>query len=87
MLGMDVSVALATNEAEAEIISGRLAAEGILATHASGDIPQRGSTGARSVFVAEADAARAREVLASAAFSDEELAELSAEAAAEPPEL
>ncbi len=80
MLRMDVSVAVAMNEAEAQMICGRLAAEGIAAIHASGDIPQRGPTGSRAVFVAEANADRARALLAAPPFSDEKLAQLSEEA-------
>jgi hypothetical protein len=69
MPAMLVSVATAPSEAEAEMICGRLAAEGIAASHRGGDIPQRGETGAHGVFVEEADAARAREILAAAPFS------------------
>jgi hypothetical protein len=78
---MYVSVAVASNEAEAEMICGRLAADGISATHKGGDIPQRGDSGARDVFVEEAEAERARAVLAGPPFSDEELAALSEQAA------
>jgi hypothetical protein len=85
ILRMLVSVAMAPSEAEAEIICGRLNTEGIAAVHRGGDIPQRGETGAHGVLVEEADAARAREILAAPPFSDEELAELSEQAAAEPP--
>ena len=84
MLRMDVSVAVATNEAEAQMICGRLAAEGIDARYAYGDIPQRGPGGAHGVFVDEADAQRAREILVAPAFSEDELAQLSAEAGAQP---
>ena len=84
MLRMDVSVAVATNEAEAQMICGRLAAEGVTARCAYGDIPQRGPTGAHAVFVEEADAQRAREILVAPAFSEDELAQLSAEAGAQP---
>jgi hypothetical protein len=85
MPGMLVSVATAPSEAEAEMICGRLQAEGISAVNRGGDIPQRGQTGAHAVLVEEADEARAREILAAPPFSDEELAELSEQAAAEPP--
>jgi hypothetical protein len=85
MLRMLVSVATAPSEAEAEMICGRLHAEGIAAVHRGRDIPQRGDIGAHSVLVEEADAARAREILAAPTFGDEELAELSEQAAAEPP--
>jgi hypothetical protein len=87
MLRMLVSVTMAPSEAEAEIICGRLNAEGIAASQRGSDIPQRGETGAHAVFVEEADAARAREILAAPPFSDEELAELSEQAASEPPSL
>jgi hypothetical protein len=76
-------VASAANEAEAQMICGRLLDAGI---HA---ISQRnigsaewGGSGARSVFVNDAEVERARAVLETdeGAFSDEELTRLSEEA-------
>jgi hypothetical protein len=86
MLAMLVSLTMTPNEAEAEMICGRLKAEGIAALHRGGDIPQRGDIGAHSVLVEQADEARAREILAEPPYSDEELAELS-DAAGEPPAI
>jgi hypothetical protein len=73
-------VATTANEAEAELISARLASEGIHAVskrNIGADVPQLGGGGARDVYVEEQDAARAREVLATQEFTDEELADLS----------
>jgi hypothetical protein len=86
---MLVSVAGAHNEAEAQMICGRLAAEGIEASARQTGIPQTGTGGApHEILVEEADAERAREALAAAAgaFTDEELAAL-AEAAGDPPRV
>jgi len=77
---MDVSVAFAHNEAEAEMICGRLLGAGIPASCKrvrGADIPQLGGVGGREIYVNEADEARARETLATPEFTDEELAELS----------
>jgi hypothetical protein len=81
---MLVSVAVAHNEAEAEMIRGRLAAEGITASYKrsiGSDLPQLGAAGGHDISVDERDAARARELLAAPAFSDEELAQLSEQSA------
>ena len=66
------------------MICGRLATEGIPASYKrsiGSDLPQLGSAGAHYISVDERDAARARELLAAPAFSDEELAQLSEQAA------
>jgi len=66
------------------MIRGRLAAEGIPASYKrsiGSDIPQLGAGGSHEISVDERDAARARELLEAAAFSDEELAQLSEQAA------
>ena len=84
---MLVSVAVAHNEAEAEMICGRLASEGIAASYKraiGSDAPQFGSAGGRYITVDERDEARARELLEAPPFSDEELAQLSEQSA--PPE-
>jgi Putative prokaryotic signal transducing protein len=76
---MDVSVAFAHNEAEAEMICGRLLGAGIAASYKrmrGADLPQLGGAGAREIYVNDADEARARETLATPEFTDEELAEL-----------
>ena len=69
------------------MICARLADAGLAAvSRRSGgaEVPQLGASGARSVCVEEADAAAARALLAAADFTDEELAELSARATADP---
>jgi hypothetical protein len=80
-------VASAANEAEAEMIAGRLAGIGIAAVsqRAIGG-PEWGGSGARNVYVEEQDLERARELLAAdePPFSDEELGRLSEEAGREP---
>jgi hypothetical protein len=79
---MLVSVAVARNEPEAEMICARLAGAGIPASYkrsSGSDVPQFGAGGYHDVSVAEGDAARALELLAAPAFSDEELAQLSEE--------
>ena len=84
---MQVSVAFAQNEAEAEMICGRLTGAGIAASYkrvGGADIPQLGGVGGREIYVNDADEARARETLATPEFTDEELAELSERSA--PPE-
>jgi hypothetical protein len=81
---MLVSVAVAHNEAEAEMICGRLATEGIASSHKrsiGSDIPQLGAGGSHEISVDQRDEARARELLAAPAFSDEELAALSEQSA------
>lgn len=81
---MLVSVAVAHNEAEAEMICGRLSTEGIPASYKraiGSDLPQLGAAGSHCINVEEREAARARELLAAPAFSDEELAALSEQAA------
>ncbi len=73
-------VATAADEAQAELISGRLAAAGIQAVHKrniGADNPAFGGGGVRDVYVEERDAARARELLEPQQFSDAELDELS----------
>jgi hypothetical protein len=78
-----VSVASAQTEPEAEMICARLADAGVPATTrrtGGADVPGLGSSGSRDIYVDEALAARASEVLAVPEFSDEELAELSEQA-------
>ena len=85
---MPVSVAFAQNEAEAEMICGRLTGAGIAASYKrtrGADIPQLGGAGGREIYVNEADEARARETLATPEFTDDELAELSERAAPSDP--
>ena len=77
---MLVSVASAQTEPEAQMICARLAGAGIAAVSKRGagaDLPQLGLGGNRDIYVEPGLAARARDVLAVAEFSDEELAELS----------
>jgi hypothetical protein len=79
---MLVSVAAAHNESEAEMICGRLANAGILASYKrslGSDVPQIGPGGSRDIYVEQADAQRAVEALAVPAFSDDELAQLAAQ--------
>jgi hypothetical protein len=79
-------VAGARNEPEAELIVQRLAQAGISAvSQLSSGNPEFGSSGGRTIYVEEDDLARAREALADTEqpFSDEELAELSEQAARE----
>jgi hypothetical protein len=81
---MLVAIASAQNEPEAEMICARLAGAGIDAVYKRGigaDLPQFGGSGAREVFVEERLAPQARELLSVPEFSDEELAELSEQAA------
>jgi hypothetical protein len=78
-----VAVAHAGNEVEAGIIVERLRDAGIAAMTKGPDVPQMGRAGPCSVYVDEHLEARARGVLATPAFSDEELAELSDQAARE----
>jgi Putative prokaryotic signal transducing protein len=69
------------NEAEAELVCERLLSEGIqaIARRTIGSV-EWGSSGARDVYVSEADLDRARAVIAEAPFSEEELARFSEEA-------
>lgn len=85
---MLVSVAVALNEAEAEMICARLAAAGITASYkraAGADVPQLGAGGRRDVMVEEPEAQAALATLATPEFSDAELDELS-ERSAPPPD-
>jgi hypothetical protein len=79
-------IATAANQAEGELIVARLSDARIRAIEqrASG-LPEFGASGARYIYVQEADLERARAVLAveEPPFSDEELARLSEEAARE----
>ena len=78
-------VASAANGAEAELVRQRLLSEGIHAiSERTIGSAEWGSSGARNVYVAEADADRARAALAESPLSDEELARLSEEAGREP---
>jgi hypothetical protein len=78
------AVTAVTNEAEAQVVLDLLAGAGIQAIlqRTIGSV-EWGSSGARDVLVDEADLERAREVLAAneGVVSDEELAQLSDEAA------
>ncbi len=81
---MLVSVAFANNEAEAQMICGRLESAGIVASYrrsGGSDVPQFGTGGGHEVSVEERDAARARELLAAPGLTDEELTALSEQAA------
>jgi hypothetical protein len=83
---MLVSVASAQSEPEAEMICARLAGAGIrgLAKRNIGaDNPEFGVGGTRDVYVDEALASQAREVLEVRQFSDAELAQLSEQAGRE----
>lgn len=84
-LGAEVVIATAANQAEAEMICVRLAGAGIVAeARRSIGGPEWGSAGARYVYVEPHAAARAKEILSvSDSFSDDELARLSEESAAE----
>jgi hypothetical protein len=79
-------VATAVNQPEGELIVARLAQAGISAVEqrASGNA-ELGGSGGRYIYVQDAELERAREVLhvEEPAFSDEELARLSEEAARE----
>lgn len=79
-------VTTAANQAEGELILARLAGIGIqgVEQRTTGN-PEFGGSGARYVYVQASDLDRARELLAAEEppFSDEELAELSEEAARE----
>jgi len=79
-------VATAANQAEGELICARLREAGVVAIEqrASGN-PEFGGTGARYIYVRGAELDRARAVLAvnEPPFTDEELGELSEQAARE----
>lgn len=79
-------IASAANEAEAELIRGRLLEDGIHATtRRTLGAAQWGVSGTRSVFVFATDFDRAQELLKSeeGTFSDEELTRLSEQAGRE----
>ena len=80
---MLVRVAAAANEPEAAMIRARLTDAGIPSVTKGPSVPQAGLSGACDVYVEEAHAADARELLDEPAFSDEELARLSEEAGQE----
>jgi hypothetical protein len=86
MSGSLTVLTTAANEAEADLIREHLLAEGVhaIAERTLGSV-QWGQSGARNVFVEEADLARAREILGldSPPFSEEELTRLSEEAGRE----
>jgi hypothetical protein len=79
-------IATAANQAEGELIVARLSQAGIgaIEQRASGN-PEFGGSGARYIYVQEADLERARTVLAvdEPPFSDDELAQLSEQTARE----
>jgi hypothetical protein len=79
-------VATAANQAEGELIVARLSQAGIgaIEQRASGN-PEFGGSGARYIYVQELNLERARAVLAvdDPPFSDEELSQLSEQAARE----
>ena len=83
MTGALKVVATVANEAEAELVCARLSEAGIpaVAQRAIGSA-EWGSSGGRYVYVDEADAQRASELLesADASISEDELARLSEEA-------
>lgn len=83
---MLVFIAGAQSEPEAEMICARLSEAGIRAVSKrdiGADLPQFGAGGRRDVYVEEAFASSAREVLSVPEFSDAELAELSEQAGRE----
>jgi len=80
---MEVPIAHAANEVEADMIIVRLRGAGIDAFSKGPDLPGFGASGGMGIYVADADAARARDLLAEPEISDEELAELSEEAGEE----
>lgn len=84
-LGTEVVIATAANQAEADMICTRLTGSGIAAeARRSIGGPQWGSAGARYIYVEPHAAARAKEILSvPESFSDDELARLSEESAAE----
>jgi hypothetical protein len=84
-LGMEMVIATAANQAEADMICARLAGSGIAAeARRSIGGPQWGAAGARYVYVEPHAATQAKEILSVPdSLSDDELARLSEESAAE----
>jgi enoyl-CoA hydratase/carnithine racemase len=80
---MEVPIAHAANEVEADMIIVRLRGAGIDAFSKGADLPGFGAAGGMEIYVDEPDAAAARELLEQPEISDEELAELSEEAGEE----
>jgi Putative prokaryotic signal transducing protein len=80
---MQIPIAHAANEPEAEMIVVRLRGAGIDAVVHGPDLPGFGAAGGHEVHVDEDDADRARELLAEPEISDEELTRLSDEAGEE----
>jgi hypothetical protein len=82
--------AVASNQPQAELIIGRLAEIGVTAImqYALSN-PEMGASGARTIYVEDADEQRARALLAveEPPFSDEELTELSEAAGREEHDL
>ena len=76
---MEVAVVHVANEADAEMLIVRLRGAGIDAFSRGPDLPGFGAASGLEIYVEEADADRARELLAAPDISDEELAELSEE--------
>jgi len=75
-------VATPHNQFEADVVCGRLEAEGIGAVvkrSVGSDVPQLGGGGERYVYVEDTDFERARSVLNAPAPTDDELAEYSEE--------
>ena len=82
---MLVPIAHATNEPEAELIRAQLADAGIHCVSKGASPAQIGLAGAWGIYVEDALADRAREVLTMEPVSDDELARLSDEAGYEQP--
>jgi len=80
---MEVPVAHAANEVEADMIIVRLRGAGIDAFSKGADLPGFGAAGGMEIYVEGGDEAAARDLLAQPEISDEELAELSEEAGEE----
>jgi enoyl-CoA hydratase/carnithine racemase len=80
---MEVPIAHAANEVEADMIIVRLRGAGIDAFSKGADLPGFGAAGGMEIFVDDTDVAAARDLLAQPEISDEELAELSEEAGEE----
>lgn len=76
---MEVPIAHAASEAEADMIIVRLRGEGIDAFSRGADLPGFGAAGGQEIYVDGADADAARDLLAAPGISDEDLAELSEE--------
>jgi hypothetical protein len=79
----DVVVAYAATEPEALLLIQRLAEDGIPASQRTASIPQLGASGGSDIVVDERFEQRARELLDTPEFTDEELARLSDEAGRE----